>query len=159
MNETGPEQPETESTQDSGKEDLRPYAEVTSIRTVVRDGWYNAFTDLISWKDYFWLAYRRGLGHRATRSFEKLDIYPNVAESGNSFGVILRSGDLRRWHEAQVFEPPLGIVDGSGVNDCHFCSTGERLYATFPVPTPGGRGSCCPHSNGQSRGGLRAERS
>ena len=132
MNETGPEQPVTESAQDSGKEDLRPYAEVTSIRTVVRDGWYNAFTDLISWKDYFWLAYRRGLGHHGERT--------TVAESGNSFSVILRSGDLRRWHEAQVFEPPLGIVDGSGVGQCHFCSTGERLYAFFPVQTPGASG-------------------
>jgi len=129
MNETGPEQPEAESTQDSGKEDLKPYAEVKSIRTVVRDGWYNAFTSLISWKDYFWLSYRRGLGHHGERT--------TVAESGNSFGVILRSGDLRRWHEARVYESPLGIVDGSGVAQSQFCSTGERLYGFFLVETLG----------------------
>ena len=27
--------------------------EVTSFRVVVRDGWYNAFTDLPYWKDYY----------------------------------------------------------------------------------------------------------
>ena len=129
MNETGAEQPAAESTQDSSKGDLKPYAEVTSIRTAVRDGWYNAFTDLISWQDYFWLAYRRGLGHGIPRS--------DLAESGNSFSVILRSGDLRRWHEAQVFEPLFGIVDGSGVDTAHFCSAGERLYVTFSLRTPG----------------------
>ena len=95
---------------------------------MVRDGWYNAFTDLICWADYFWLAYRRGLGHGAARS--------PVAESGNSFSVILRWHDLRRWHEAQVFEPPWGIADGSGVSTSHFCSAGERLYAFFPVQAP-----------------------
>ena len=28
----------------SGRQDARPYAEVTPIRPVVRDGWYNAST-------------------------------------------------------------------------------------------------------------------
>ena len=34
--------------------------EVTSHRVIVRDGWYNAFTDLIQWKNFYWLSYRRG---------------------------------------------------------------------------------------------------
>ena len=50
--------------------------------------------------------------------------------------MILRSGDLRRWHEAQVFEPPGGFVDGSGVDTAHFCETEDRLYAFFPVAAP-----------------------
>ena len=54
--------------QDSGKKEPRPYAKVTSIRPVVRDGWYNAFTDLAYWKDYFWLSYARCLGHHVERT-------------------------------------------------------------------------------------------
>ena len=115
--------------QDSGKQDPHPYAKVTSIRPVVRDGWYNGFTDLAYWKDYFWLSYARLLGHHGERT-----VRPT---SGNSLSVILRSADLRRWHRAQTFEPPGGIVDGSGVGQCHFTSDGDRLYGYFPVQTPG----------------------
>ena len=46
----------------------RPYAKVRSIRPVVRDGWYNAWTDLIYWKEYFWLAHFRGLSHGLARN-------------------------------------------------------------------------------------------
>ncbi len=56
-------------------------ADVTSLEVVVRDGWYNAFTDLAIWKDMYWLSYRRGTGHGA----------------GNSVEVVLRSNDLKRW--------------------------------------------------------------
>ena len=115
--------------QDSGKKEPRPYAKVTSIRPVVRDGWYNAWTDLIWWKDYFWLAHFRGLAHGITRQ-------TTGRIAGNSFSVILRSADLRRWHEAQVWEPPMGIVDRSGADHAHFCTDGDRLYAYFRVMTP-----------------------
>jgi hypothetical protein len=101
-----------------------PYATVTSIRPVVRDGWYNAWTDLIWWKEYFWLAHFRGLSHGIVRSTKG-------AIAGNTFSVILRSADLRRWHEAQVFEPPGGIVDGNGVDTAHLCASDDRLYAFF----------------------------
>ena len=111
----------------------RPYAKVRSIRPVVRDGWYNAWTDLIYWKEYFWLAHFRGLSHGLARN-------TSGRIAGNTFSVILRSADLRRWHEAQVFEPPGGIVDGSGVDTAHFCATEERLYAFFRVVTPRARG-------------------
>ena len=37
---------EIKSNGGSGREEARPYAKVTSIHTTVRDGWYNAFTDL-----------------------------------------------------------------------------------------------------------------
>ena len=102
-------------------------ASVTSVRAVVRDGWYNAFTDLIWWKGYYWLSHARGLGHH-------LELTPALT-SGNSFSVILRSRDLQRWHEAQVFEAPQGIANGSGVGPCHFCTSGDRLYGFFPEET------------------------
>jgi len=94
--------------------------EVTSLRAVVRDGWYNAFTDLALWKDYYWLAYRRGLGHGA----------------GNSVEVVLRSKDLRRWHEVKAFESPYGIDGDCAVGDGHFCATDDRLYMTISTRFP-----------------------
>lgn len=125
------------SNRNSDKTRQQPYAKVTSIRPVVRDGWYNAWTDLIWWKQYYWLAHFRGLSHGLARN-------TSGRIAGNTFSVILRSADLRRWHEAQVFEPPGGIVDGSGVDTAHFCATEERLYAFFRVVTPkptGGNGN------------------
>ena len=108
---------------------------VTSFRVVVRDGWYNAFTDLALWKDYYWLAYRRGTGHGAPLNVGGAPEGRTVS-GGNSFAVILRSTDLRRWHEAKMFEPPDGIVDKSGMRTARFCPTDERLYAFIPVQTP-----------------------
>ena len=109
------------STSTGGK---KPYARVSSIRPVVRDGWYNAWTDLIWWKEYFWLSHFRGLSHGLARN-------TTGRIAGNTFSVIRRSADLRRWHEAQVFEAPGGIVDGSGVDTAHLCATEDRLYAFF----------------------------
>ena len=88
----------------------RPHTTVTSVRTVVRDGWYNAFTDLFWWKGYYWLSHVRCLGHHVDLT--------SAPTSGNSFSVILRSRDLRRRHEGQVFEAP----QGSGVGQCHFAT-------------------------------------
>ena len=121
-------------TAENGETAPRPYAKVTSIRPVVRDGWYNAWTDLVWWKQYFWLAHFRGLSHGLARK-------TTGRIAGNTFSVILRSADLRRWHESRVFEPPGGIVDGSGVDTAHFCATEERLYAFFRVVTPRPEGS------------------
>ena len=113
---------------------------VTSFRVVVRDGWYNGFTDLALWKDYYWLAHRRGTGHGAPMSVGDTPEGRTVS-GGNSFAVILRSTDLRRWHEAKVFEPPDGIVDRSGIASAHFCPTDDRLYTFMPVQTPREQGT------------------
>ena len=110
-------------------------ATVTSFRVVVRDGWYNAFTDLVLWKDYYWLAYTRGTGHHAELSVRDAPEGRTVS-GGNSFSVILRSTDLRRWHEAKVFEPPDGIVDRTGMGRAAFCPTNERLYGFMIAETP-----------------------
>ena len=107
--------------QDSAKQDPHPYAKVTSIRPVVRDGWYNAFTDLSYWKQMYWLCYRRGTGHGA----------------GNSVEVVLRSNDLRRWHEVAAFESPYGIDSGCATADGHFCVTSDQLYLVLGTRNPG----------------------
>ena len=98
----------------------RPPAVVTDLHTVVRNGWYNAFTDLVYWKDYYWLAYRRGTGHHHERSLP--------LRTGNSQVVVLRSNDLTRWQEAQVFVSPYGYAGGGGLADGHFCAADDRLY-------------------------------
>ena len=99
---------------------MKPYARVNDIRTVARDGWYNAFTDLTCWKDMYWLCYRRGTSHGA----------------GNSVEVVLRSNDLRRWREVEAFESPYGIEGGCAAADGHFCVTPDRLYITIGTRNP-----------------------
>ncbi len=94
--------------------------EVTSFRVLVRDGWYNMPTDLVSWNDLYWLSYRRGTGHRA----------------GNSRIVLLRSNDLRRWHEVKLFESPYGFDGGFSVAMGHFCIADQRLFMFLGVQTP-----------------------
>jgi hypothetical protein len=101
-------------------------ADVLSVRTVVRDGWYNMPTDLAWWKGYYWLSYRRGTGHSCVR--------------GNSAVVLLCSNDLRRWNRAHIFEPPESIVDGRGIAAGHFTQTDDTLYLFCPVQWPGESG-------------------
>ncbi|MAE59799.1 MAG: hypothetical protein CMJ49_00425 [Planctomycetaceae bacterium] len=99
-----------------------PNASVTSIRCVARDGWYNAFTDLVKWRDYYWLSYRRGTCHHADHGVI----------------VVLRSNDFRRWHEIAVFDRPQGFSGAydSGVQDGHFTDAGDRLYLSINTRVP-----------------------
>ena len=99
-----------------------PSASVTSVRAVVRDGWYNAFTDMICWRNYYWLSYRRGTCHHADHGVV----------------VVLHSNDLRRWSEAGVFDRPRGITGevDSGVQDGHFTAAGDRLYISINTRIP-----------------------
>ena len=95
-------------------------ADITALRTVVRDGWYNAVSELAIWKGRYWLCYRRGTGHGA----------------GNSVEVVLRSNDLRRWREVRDFESPAGIGDGCSAADGHFCVTPDCLYLFIGTRNP-----------------------
>lgn len=99
-----------------------PIAKLNELRPVVRDGWYNAFTDLTRWKDYYWLGYRRGTYHNQVR--------------GNTDAIVMRSNDLVRWLQAKVFECPDGIANGCGMSRPAFAPTEERLYAFVPAQTP-----------------------
>jgi len=107
-------------------------AKVTSHRVVVRDGWYNQATDLCMWKGFYWLGYRRGVKHGPTSGMD---------QGANSFGVIWRSNDLYRWHEAKVFDSPRGVVDGSGVNCPRFVPLYDRLYVFMTVHRPTEQGT------------------
>ena len=109
-----------------------PTATVTSVRTIIDDGWYNQATDLAIWKNFYWLGYRRGTKHGPIWGMD---------HGANSFGVICRSNDLRRWHENKVFEAPGGVVDGSGVNCPRFVPVGDRLHVFITVHTPTANGT------------------
>jgi hypothetical protein len=87
-------------------------------RTVVRDGWHNAFTDLCYWKGYYWLVYRRGSAH--------------VSPDGGI--VVLRSVDLERWHQVTF------IKTAGDDRDPKLCPTEEALYIFFGtwLPRPEG---------------------
>lgn len=106
----------------SSEQSSGPSASVTAVHTVVRDGWYNMPTDLIEWKDYYWLSYRRSTGHNSTK--------------GNSSVIVLRSNDLQRWQFAKMFEPAEGYVGKLGIAAGHWCSTEDRLYIFCPVQQP-----------------------
>lgn len=83
-------------------------------RTVVRDGWHNAFTDLCSWRGSFWLTFRRGSAH--------------VSLDGEI--VVMRSQDLKRWREVALLKT---LGDD---RDPKFCPTEDRLYVYFGTWMP-----------------------
>ena len=68
----------------------------------------------------YWLCFRRGTAHNANNSLE----------------VVLRSNDLRRWHEVKAFESPYGIEGGCAAADGYFCVTPDRLYIIIGTRNP-----------------------
>jgi len=80
-------------------------AQILSHHTVVRDGWHNMCTDLCFWRDTFWLVYTRTSAH--------------VAPDG--VVVLLRSADLRRWHEVAVLGTP------NDARDAKLAATDDEL--------------------------------
>ena len=84
-------------------------AEIEWIRTVVRDGWHNAFTDLCYWRGFYWLTFRRGSAH--------VSPYGGV--------IVMRSTDLKRWKE-------IATLNTAGDDrDPKFCVAEDRLYVYF----------------------------
>lgn len=118
---------------------------VTSHRVLVRDGWYNQATDLCMWKNFYWLGYRRGVKHGPIGGSN---------HGANSFGVIWRSNDLYRWHEVKVFDSPLGVVDGSGVNCPRFVALEDRLHVFLTVHKPTKQGTAIYTYNSWTEDGV-----
>ncbi len=83
-------------------------------QTAVRDGWHNAFTDLCFWRDTYWLTFRRGSAH--------------VSPDGGV--IVMRSVDLRRWHEVAH------LKTAGDDRDPKFCPAGNRLYVYFGTWLP-----------------------
>ena len=88
----------------SGRPDSRTEMSMETWQ-VVDDGLHNAFTDLIFWREYYWLVYVSS---------------PSHFRSEQSRVVLLRSSDARSWQEVRKFDgagqdirdPKLGIIQG-----------------------------------------------
>ncbi|MEM1506890.1 MAG: sialidase family protein [Candidatus Bathyarchaeia archaeon] len=91
---------------------------IISHRTVVRDGWHNAFTDLCFWRGAYWLTYRRGSAH--------------ISRDGEI--IVMRSEDLKRWRKTARLKT---VGDD---RDPKLCAVEDRLYVYFGtwLPKPEG---------------------
>jgi len=82
--------------------------------TVVRDGWHNMLTDLVYWREYYWLVYCQRTSH-----------YSLDGEN-----VVLRSVDLKRWQEVVRFKT---VGDD---REPKFCLADDRLFVYFGTFLP-----------------------
>lgn len=86
-----------------------PSLRVENVRRVYHNGEHNAFTDLIRWRDAFWLAFRSCPdGHGV---------------SSNASVRILRSPDGGDWEEVHRFS-----IERRDPRDPHFLAFGDRLF-------------------------------
>lgn len=87
----------------------QPEVEVTNIRRVFHNGEHNAFTDLIRWKDRYWLTFRSCPdGHM---------VHPTASI------LILSSPDLVEWKQEHRFRVPK-----RDTRDPHFLSFQDKLF-------------------------------
>ncbi len=90
-------------------QDASPKAEIDWLDKAYSDGAHNAFTDLIRWKDHYYLCFRHAQSH------------------GSLDGEIrvMRSANMRTWE-------PCGTLDTAGDDrDPHFTATDDVLYVYF----------------------------
>ena len=82
---------------------------IASVHKLVDDGNHNAFTDLVTFKGYYYLTYRSSpFGHM---------IYPDTQI------VVMRSKDGIDWQEVVRLH-----LEGIDLRDPHFLNTGDRLF-------------------------------
>lgn len=81
------------------------------METAYSDGRHNAFTDLVRWKDNYYLCFRHGASHSSMDGEIR----------------VMRSPDMRAW-------TPCGTLDTYGDDrDPHFAVAGDTLYVYFGV--------------------------
>jgi hypothetical protein len=86
-----------------------PAVRVENIRRVFHNGEHNAFTDLIRWRDRYWLAFRSSPeGH---------------AVNANAAVIVLSSADARTWVQAHRFSVPQ-----RDTRDPHFLIFKDQLF-------------------------------
>ena len=86
-----------------------PAVKVENIRRAFHNGEHNAFTDLIRWRDKFWLTFRSSSeGH-------------GVFSSGSV--IVLSSRDARSWQQVHRFS-----VLERDTRDPHFLILGDKLF-------------------------------
>ena len=69
-------------------------ARLLRATTVVRDGFHNAFTDLVYWQDAYWVSYRRGTGH-VCNDAEAVLAVSSDRERFREMGRLRIAGDIR----------------------------------------------------------------
>ena len=79
---------------------------ICSIRTLVRDGHHNAFTNLVRWRDELYLTYRRSSGHA----------------QGDGDIILLRSKDGQEWKSC-----PTALQSSRNFYEGHMVDLGDRL--------------------------------
>ena len=85
-------------------------AQLISVHTVRADGYHNAFTDLLKWRDHYYLVFRTSDHHS----------FPPPGEI-----VILRSRDMDAW------EPCGRLRTGGDDRDPKLVDCGDRLGVVF----------------------------
>ncbi len=90
-------------------QDASPTAEIDWLDKAYSDGRHNAFTDLIRWKDHYYLCFRHGEAHNSLDGEIR----------------VMRSADMRTWESC-------GTLDTAGDDrDPHFTATDDALYVYF----------------------------
>lgn len=93
----------------AGIAEAGPKVRVENIRRAYHNGEHNAFTDLIRWRDRFWLTFRSCPdGHMV---------------SSTASVIVLSSADAREWREEHRFSVPK-----RDTRDPHFLSFQDRLF-------------------------------
>jgi hypothetical protein len=108
--------------------------QILSHLTVVRDGWHNAFTDLIHWQNAYWVAYRRAESHQCRTPGEV---------------VLVVSADRLRWREAARLK-----IAGDDRDPTFVLAPDGRLALLTAVIPHGGDGSTLQEHIAFSRDGY-----
>ena len=100
-------------------------AKLLSLDTVCADGYHNAFTDLLKWKDHYYLTFRQSDNH-------------GLEPSGDS--IVMRSKDLERWEHCAR------ISTGGDDRDPKLVDCGDRLGLIFGTWYPRWRDRSIPNA-------------
>jgi len=86
-----------------------PQVQVTNVRQVFDNGEHNAFTDLIRWRDRFWLTFRSCPDGHMVFSTSSI--------------IVLSSADTKTWQQEHRFSVPL-----RDTRDPHFLAFQDKLF-------------------------------
>ena len=92
-----------------GQNPTLPQMEVENVRRAFHNGEHNAFTDLIRWKDKFWLTFRSCPDGHSVYSTARI--------------IVLNSDDARTWQKVHTFSVPM-----RDTRDPHFLAFKDQLF-------------------------------
>jgi hypothetical protein len=89
-------------------------ARLLRATTVVRDGFHNAFTDLLHWQGAYWVSYRKGTGHISTDADAILAVSSD-RQRFREVGRLRIAGDVRDPKMVADSEDRLAIISPSWI--------------------------------------------